>query len=219
MCLSLSLSSFPLCSFSFIFPPPPIRSHVCTPRWRSHSYRWILCTWILMDIDRYWWILVDVSPPPPIRSHVGLCGEDAHVASRTSRGGGGSAPTHPENFEKKCFDYTSWSYCFYSAFISELMFFFHITSTFDPFGSLSRTDYMFVFSKDQRLRYTKENMAVDVLEGYETSEIFCFWLMFFLTRKCRNEWVPFVTTSEFLQMLLIQYFLSDSHISTLTEGD
>ena len=173
---------------------------------------------VYLDIDRYWWILVDVSPPPPIRSHVGLGGEDAHVASRTSGGCGGSTPTHPENW-KKMF----WLHFMILLFLFSLYLWtnalFHITTTFDPFGSLPRTDYMFVFSKDQRLRYTKENMAVDVLEGYETSEIFCFWLMFFLTRKCRNEWVPFVTTSEFLQMLLIQYFLSDSHISTLTEGD
>ena len=64
---------------------------------------------------------------------------------------------------------------------------FLITSTFDPFGSLSRTDYMFVFSKDQRLRYTKENMAMNVLEGYETSEIFCFWCSSWRVSAGMNE--------------------------------
>ena len=64
---------------------------------------------------------------------------------------------------------------------------FHITTTFDPFGSLPRTDYMFVFSKDQRLRYTKENMAMNVLEGYETSEIFCFWCFSWRVSAGMNE--------------------------------
>ena len=64
---------------------------------------------------------------------------------------------------------------------------FHITTTFDPFGSLPRTDYMFVFSKDQRLRYTKENMAMNVLEGYETSEIFCFWCSSWRVSAGMNE--------------------------------
>ena len=64
---------------------------------------------------------------------------------------------------------------------------FHITTTFDPFGSLPRTDYMFVFSKDQRLRYTKENMAMNVLEGYETSELFCFWCSSWRASAGMNE--------------------------------
>ena len=46
---------------------------------------------------------------------------------------------------------------------------------------------MFVFSKDQRLRYTKENMAMNVLEGYETSEIFCFWCFSWRVSAGMNE--------------------------------
>ena len=179
MCLSLSLSSFALCSFSFIFPPPPIRSHVCTPRWRSHSYRWILYFWILMDIDRYWWILVDTggcfsSPtyPQPCRPRWrrrSCCKPDIE-----GRRGERSNPSW--EFWKKCFDYTSWSYCFYSAFISELMLYFilrPLSIHSDPYqGLITCLSFQKINAFDtQRKIWRWMNLRVMRPVGYSVSDV------------------------------------------------
>ena len=82
---------------------------------------------VYLDIDGYWSILVDTGgcfssptyPQPcrPLWRRRSCCKPDIE-----GRRGERSNPSW--EFWKKCFDYTSWSYCFYSAFISELMLYF-----------------------------------------------------------------------------------------------